>query len=95
MSSMSPEKVKLQQQLVRGCETIKSFFVEKLSEIRKRIVSSSISLVKVREAVEKEVEEKKLDETEAKKLLVTTMKVRNIGLAVQSIVHLNAQIQLC
>ena len=51
--------------------------------------------MKVREAVEKEVEEKNLDETEAKKLLVTTMKVRNIGLAVQSIVHLNAQIQLC
>ena len=74
---------------------LSNHFFDKLSEIRKRIVSSSISLVKVREAVEKEVEEKKLDETEAKKLLVTTMKVRNIGLAVQSIVHLNAQIQLC
>ena len=74
---------------------LSNHFFDKLSEIRKRIVSSSISLVKVREAVEKEVEEKNLDETEAKKLLVTTMKVRNIGLAVQSIVHLNAQIQLC
>ena len=73
---------------------LSNHFFDKLSEI-KRIVSSSISLVKVREAVEKEVEEKNLDETEAKKLLVTTMKVRNIGLAVQSIVHLNAQIQLC
>ena len=74
---------------------LSNHFFDKLSEIGKRIVSSSISLVKVREAVEKEVEEKNLDETEAKKLLVTTMKVRNIGLAVQSIVHLNAQIQLC
>ena len=39
-------------------------------------------MVQVREAVEKEVKEKNLDETEAKKLLVTTIKVLALSIII-------------
>ena len=40
------------------------------------------TMAQVREAVEKEVKEKNLDETEAKKLLVTTIKVLALSIII-------------
>ena len=47
----------------------------------------------VREAVEKEVKEKNLDETEAKKLLVTTIKVLALSIIIYN-QHCNNQVMI-